>query len=99
MAEGIDLSPIAAADEMLAQLIALQPADANLTPQALRGLEMLHSVARDLGDCPLGDQLADGLWAMEAVLEVWGAERAADKPDLVCANCGDDDFMERQELP
>ena len=54
----------------------LQPADENLTPQALRSLEILHSVARDLGDCPLGDQLCDGLWGVEAVLEVWGAERA-----------------------
>ena len=76
MAERIDLSPIAAADEMLAKLFALHPRDANLTPQALRSLEILHSVAKDLGDCPLGDQLADGLWGVEAVLEVWGEERA-----------------------
>ena len=50
--------------------------EANLTPQGIRALRTINDVARDLGDCPLGDQLTAGLLAVEALLEVWGEERA-----------------------
>ena len=66
-----------------------------MTPHAEMLLAQLKDISRDFwDDSPLGERLTAVHIGLTALLEVQSETAAASKPQgLVCAHCGDDDFI------